>query len=79
MGKNEFGYELGAPVKLSMSGEQGRVIGIHEALDHPVQYHVRYVAADGRQVEGWFWASEIISNRSSYDDQEFDPEKHGHT
>lgn len=74
----KFAYELGATVALSMSGERGKVIGRHEALDHPSQYHVRYVASDGRQVTSWFWASEIAADVSTYDDPNFDPKTQGH-
>lgn len=56
---NKFQFEIGADVALSMSGEQGQVIGRAEYAHQPPQYFVRYVAADGRQCEGWFEAQAL--------------------
>lgn len=50
----QFLFNLGDKVALEMSQEQGRVIGRAEYADHPPSYFVRYVAADGRQVQEWF-------------------------
>ena len=48
-----FTYELGQDVALAMSSEQGVVVGRAEYTNGADQYYVRYVAADGRQVEAW--------------------------
>jgi hypothetical protein len=55
-----FKFGLGARVRLAMSGEQGMVIGRGEYLDSNPQYFVRYLAADGRQVEAW-WSGDAIA------------------
>lgn len=56
----KFKFEMEAPVKLKLSvGEEGVVIGRAEYLDMSPQYWVRYVAADGRQVEAWLAESAI--------------------
>lgn len=54
-----FKYSLGDQVKLALSGERGSVIGRAEYEHVPPAYFVRYVAADGRQVEEWFSASAL--------------------
>lgn len=41
-------------VSLDMSGERGIVIARAEYLHGENQYLVRYLAADGRQVESWW-------------------------
>lgn len=46
-------FELDQLVRMSLSREQGRVIGRAEYADRPDLYLVRYVAGDGRQVENW--------------------------
>lgn len=58
---NTFVFELNEAVRLEMSGEHGRVIGRAEYAHVPPQYLVRYVAADGRQVEEWFDSTAIES------------------
>lgn len=51
---NTFEFALQDAVQLTLSAEQGIVIGRAEYDHTPPQYYVRYVAADGRQVEAWF-------------------------
>jgi hypothetical protein len=48
-----FTYELGAQVTLAMSQEHGEIVGRAEYTNAADAYYVRYVAADGRQVEAW--------------------------
>lgn len=48
-------FELGANVHLALSGEEGVIIARSEAVNVPDQYRIRYLAADGRQVEDWFF------------------------
>lgn len=50
----KFAFALGDHVNLSLSHEEGIVIGRAEYTNIPPQYFVRYVAADGRQVQDWF-------------------------
>ena len=57
-----FLYELNQKVKLILSGEKGSVIGRVEYVSTNPQYLIEYVAADGRQVEGWFFAESILNN-----------------
>lgn len=47
-------YELNSRVSLTLSREKGVIIGRAEYLGAPPSYLIRYVSADGRQVEGWF-------------------------
>jgi hypothetical protein len=54
-------YQLEQRVKLNMSGETGVVVGRAEYVNQGNQYHVRYVASDGRQVEDWF-AEDALAN-----------------
>lgn len=56
-----FQFELDEPVALSLSGERGVVIGRAEYSYMSPQYNVRYVAADGRQVEGWLDGSALVN------------------
>lgn len=52
MGKM-FEFELKDTVRLIMSEEEGIVVG-RDARHPRNSYNVRFVAADGRQVEAWF-------------------------
>lgn len=52
--KKQFEHSIGAHVELAMSKEKGRVVARAKFETGVRQYLVRYVAADGRQVEGWF-------------------------
>lgn len=54
-----FKHAIGDHVKLALSGERGAVVGRAEYEHLPPAYLVRYVAADGRQVEDWFSASAL--------------------
>lgn len=54
-----FKHKLKAQVRLVDSGEVGTVIGRAESIDGKPQYSIRYMAADGRQVESW-WADSAI-------------------
>lgn len=60
-------FELGAAVRLSMSGEGGVVLGRAEYVGDRPSYYIRYVAADGRQVEEWFKndALEIVTKAAT--------------
>ena len=49
-----FKYALGAHVAISESGEKGGVIGRANYSHATDSYLVRYRAADGRAVEGWW-------------------------
>lgn len=51
---NKFEFELNSKVQLTLSGEQGEVIGRAEYSTGTKAYLVRYVAADGRLVEAWW-------------------------
>lgn len=46
--------DLGQKVELVISGECGQVIGRAQYLSSDDIYLVRYKAADGRAVEGWW-------------------------
>lgn len=52
-------FKIGDAVALAMSGESGKVIGKAEYESWPDSFMVRYVAADGRQCEGWFDAEAL--------------------
>ncbi len=62
MGK--YAYDLGAKVKLAMSGEKGVVVGRAEYSENPPSYWVRYVAANGQQREGWFNAEALAADEA---------------
>jgi hypothetical protein len=51
--------EINQNVQLALSGELGVIIGKATYRDLPDSYLVRYVAADGRQVQDWFENSAI--------------------
>ena len=58
---NEYKFDLEDFVQMRMgSGERGVVIGRAEFSEMDNQYFVRYVAADGRQVENW-WSENAIT------------------
>ncbi|WP_340520011.1 hypothetical protein [Cupriavidus necator] len=58
-----FQFDLESGVKLSQSGERGVVIGRAEYVNSAPQYQVRYVAADGRQVEGWWDGQALVADQ----------------
>ena len=60
-----FVFNIGQPVALILSGEKGLVIGRAEYSDSINQYRVRYLAADGRQVEDWLTEEAIIYDHSA--------------
>lgn len=47
-------FDLNAEVQLSMSAEQGVIIGRAQYSNKTNQYLVRYKSADGRLVENWW-------------------------
>lgn len=56
-----FKYDMGAKVKLVASGEEGDVIGRAQHANTKDQYLVLYMAADGRQVEAWWYEDQITT------------------
>jgi hypothetical protein len=54
-----FTFELNTNVTIRISGETGQIEGRAEYSEGPDQYFVRYKAADGRAVDGWFLASQL--------------------
>jgi hypothetical protein len=59
MGK-EFKFKLGDRVTIVESGESGEVIGRADYAIADNSYYLRYKAADGRAVEGW-WTETALS------------------
>lgn len=57
MNDQEFKFSIRDRVKLALSGEAGIVVGRAQYQAAENGYLVRYVAADGRQVETWFGSS----------------------
>lgn len=55
-----FIFTLDQEVELTLSGEQGIVIGRAEYTSGENAYWIRYVSADGRQVESW-WNESAVS------------------
>ncbi len=55
----KFAFDLNQNVKLKLSEERGVIIGRGEYTERPPCYMVRYVAADGRQVEDW-WNADAL-------------------
>ena len=60
--------KINQEVKLEMTEERGRVIGIAAYAESPNQYFVRYKAADGRQVQDWFSFEALVSEDGDSDD-----------
>jgi len=54
-----YEYKMGDHVKLSASGETGKIIGRAEYDHTENNYLIRYMAGDGRQVEQW-WAETAL-------------------
>lgn len=52
-------FGLGNTVRLTCSGETGKVVGYAQYIDHCDQCLVRYKAADGRAVEAWWDVSAL--------------------
>ncbi|MBM3553631.1 MAG: hypothetical protein FJX45_18260 [Alphaproteobacteria bacterium] len=61
MEKHTFKFELKQIVKMAASDESGVVIGRAEYSASEPSYQVRYLAGDGRQVEGWWGESAIVA------------------
>ena len=57
--KKTFDYKLGDAVKLVLSGETGHIVGRAQFSYANPEYRIRYLAADGRQVEDWITESAI--------------------
>lgn len=51
---NTFQFNLGGKVTIKTSGESGEIIGRADYKSHCNSYMLRYKAADGRAVEGWW-------------------------
>ena len=56
---SKFEFELGDKAKMAMTAESGVIIGRAEYDTLPPSYLMRFVAADGRQVEDWFKSEAI--------------------
>ena len=57
--KLAFKFDLDTPVVIKISNEEGIVIGRAEYVHADPSYFVRYRAADGRAVEGWWDAAAL--------------------
>jgi hypothetical protein len=55
----DFKFENGSMVKVSVSGESGKVIGRAEYLTDERRYQVRYKNAMGRATEEWWTESAL--------------------
>jgi len=56
-----FKFELGAHVEITVSGEQGVVIGRAEYQESANSYYLRYKTADGRAIESWWTESALAA------------------
>lgn len=56
---NEDFLKNGCKVKITISGEEGFIVGFAEYIELPKQFYVSYKAADGRAVKDWFYGSEL--------------------
>ncbi len=52
-------FSLGDEISIVLSGEQGYVDAYAVYQHSPVQFYIKYKAADGRAVSGWFGAEEL--------------------
>lgn len=59
--KKTFNFKLGGEVTLDRSGEVGQVVGRAHYTNCNPSYLVRYVAADGRQVEAWLSEDALLA------------------
>lgn len=57
-----FQFALGQSVRLEQSKETGKVIGRAEYVNSQPSYLVRYICADGRQVETW-WGQDALTDQ----------------
>ena len=55
----EMKFSLGVGVSIALSGEQGYVDAYAVYQHSPIQFYIKYKAADGRAVSGWFGAEEL--------------------
>lgn len=60
--KKTFDYKLGDGVSLKLSGEAGEIVGRAHYTNMNPQYLVRYIAADGRQIESWLAEDSIAAS-----------------
>lgn len=56
---DKFKFELGQEVEIEISNERGIVVGRAEYQNAEDAYYLRYEAADGRAVEGWWTVSAL--------------------
>lgn len=73
------GFGINTAVEMALSGERGIIIGVAEFAESPMQYYVRFVAADGRQCEGWFNREALTLSRhlrAQDSDAKIDPHPH---
>lgn len=57
---SEFKFTLGVQVELTLSHEEGTIIGRAHYLDSENSYLVRYVNGNGCQIEAW-WGESALS------------------
>jgi hypothetical protein len=57
---SDYKFSLGDKVKITISGEEGQIIGRAEYLADTRQYQILIKAAGGRAVTDW-WAADFIS------------------
>ena len=56
-----FKFNLGQPVQISISGEQGQVRARGDGIERPNQYLVNYKTAQGSATEQWWYEDQLES------------------
>ena len=59
-----YQFEIGDDVNITVSGENGKVIGRAEYEDEPPSYLVHYKSADGRAVQKWWGLARLTAGHS---------------
>lgn len=54
-----FKFDLNEEVKISISGEAGKIVGRAEYVESSNLYLVQYVTAQGRAAEDW-WKESVL-------------------
>lgn len=57
---NSFKFNLGQPVVINVSGEQGHVRARSDSLNGSNQYQITYKSAQGLATESW-WQEDQLS------------------
>jgi hypothetical protein len=60
-----YQFEIGDQVNITVSGENGKVIGRAEYDEEPPSYFVHYKTGDGRAVQSWWNAARLTAGAAT--------------